>query len=74
MLQAATQLNLKSAEPVALWRLTPVRLRKGEEGGEKVKMEEARALVLIICYLARNSVTADSSRRCPSGTNGENQT
>jgi hypothetical protein len=56
MLQAATQLNLESKVPdrVALWRLRQSNpLRKGEGGRKKLDVEEARALVLIICYLAK---------------------
>lgn len=56
MLQAATQLNLESKVPdrVALWRLRQSNpLRKGEGGRKKLDVEEARSLVLIICYLAR---------------------
>lgn len=56
MLQAATQLNLESKVPdrVALWRLRQSNpLRKGEGGRKKLDVEEARSLVLIICYLAK---------------------
>lgn len=56
MLQAANQLNLESKVPdrVALWRLRQSNpLRKGEGGRKKLDVEEARSLVLIICYLAR---------------------
>lgn len=56
MLQAANQLNLESKLPdrVALWRLRQSNpLRKGEGGRKKLDVEEARSLVLIICYLAR---------------------
>jgi hypothetical protein len=56
MLQAATQLNLESKVPdrVALWRLRQSNpLRKGEGGRKKLDVEEARALVLISCYLAK---------------------
>ena len=56
MLQAATQLNLESKVPdrVALWRLRQSNpLRKSEGGRKKLDVEEARSLVLIICYLAK---------------------
>lgn len=56
MLQAATQLNLESKVPdrVALWRLRQSNpLRKGEGGRKKLDVEEARSLVLICCYLAK---------------------
>ena len=56
MLQAATQLNLESKVPdqVALWRLRQSNpLRESEGGRKKLDVEEARALVLIICYLAK---------------------
>lgn len=56
MLTAATQLNLESKVPdrVALWRLRHSNpLRKGEGGRKKLDVEEARALVLISCYLAK---------------------
>lgn len=57
MLQAAKQLNLESKVPdrVALWRLRQSNpLRKGDGGRKKLDVEEARALVLIICYLAKH--------------------
>ena len=56
MLQAATNLDLESKVPdrVALWRLRQSNpLRKGEGGRKKLDVEEARALVLIVCYLAK---------------------
>lgn len=56
MLQAAAQLNLESRVPdrVALWRLRQSNpLRKSEGGRKKLDVEEARALVLISCYLAK---------------------
>jgi hypothetical protein len=56
MLQAAVDLNLESKLPnrVALWRLRLSNpLRKGEGGRKKLDVEEARSLVLIICYLAK---------------------
>lgn len=56
MLQAATQLGLESvvADRVALWRLRQASpLRKGQGGRKKLDVEEARALVLISCHLAK---------------------
>ncbi|MEC4818934.1 MAG: DUF3038 domain-containing protein [Scytonema sp. PMC 1069.18] len=56
MLQAAAHLNLESKVPdrVALWRLRQSNpLRKGQGGRKKLDVEEARSLVLIICYLAK---------------------
>jgi hypothetical protein len=56
MLQAAVRLNLVSKVPdrVALWRLRQSNpLRKGEVGRKKLDVEEARSLVLISCYLAK---------------------
>jgi len=56
MLQAAMNLNLESKVPdrVALWRLRQSNpLRKGQGGRKKLDVEEARALVLITCYLAK---------------------
>ncbi|QZZ22134.1 DUF3038 domain-containing protein [Leptothermofonsia sichuanensis E412] len=56
MLQAATELKLESlvADRVSLWRLRQSSpLRKGQGGRKKLDVEEARALVLICCYLAR---------------------
>ncbi|RCJ36821.1 hypothetical protein A6769_15080 [Nostoc punctiforme NIES-2108] len=56
MLSAATELNLESRVPdrVALWRLRQSNpLRKGQGGRKKLDVEEARSLVLIICYLAK---------------------
>ncbi|AKG22217.1 DUF3038 domain-containing protein [Calothrix sp. 336/3] len=56
MLSAATDLNLESKVPdrVALWRLRQSNpLRKGQGGRKKLDVEEARSLVLIICYLAK---------------------
>ncbi len=57
MLQAATELKLESlvADRVALWRLRQSSpLRKGQGGRKKLDVEEARALVLISCHLAKN--------------------
>ncbi|MFN6566520.1 hypothetical protein A6770_13080 [Nostoc minutum NIES-26] len=56
MLSAAVNLNLESRVPdrVALWRLRQSNpLRKGQGGRKKLDVEEARSLVLIICYLAK---------------------
>jgi hypothetical protein len=56
MLQAAMELHLESllADRVALWRLRQSNpLRKGQSGRKKLDVEEARALVLISCHLAR---------------------
>ena len=56
MLQAALALNLESKIPdrVTLWRLRQSNpLRKGEGGRKKLDVEEARSLVLISCYLAK---------------------
>jgi Protein of unknown function (DUF3038) len=56
MLSAAVNLNLESKVPdrVALWRLRQSNpLRKSQGGRKKLDVEEARSLVLIICYLAK---------------------
>ncbi|MBW4613834.1 MAG: DUF3038 domain-containing protein [Desmonostoc vinosum HA7617-LM4] len=56
MLSAATSLNLESRVPdrVALWRLRQSNpIRKGQGGRKKLDVEEARSLVLITCYLAK---------------------
>ena len=56
MLAAAKELNLESvlADRVALWRLRQSNpLRKSSGGRKKLDVEEARSLVLIICYLAK---------------------
>lgn len=56
MLQAAADLNLESivADRVALWRLRQSNpLRKSQGGRKKLDVEEARALVLISCHLAK---------------------
>jgi hypothetical protein len=58
MLSAAVNLNLESRVPdrVALWRLRQSNpLRKGQGGRKKLDVEEAQALVLIICYLAKQN-------------------
>lgn len=57
MLQAAADLELENvvADRVALWRLRQSSpLRKGQGGRKKLDVEEARALVLICCLLAKN--------------------
>ncbi len=57
ILQAATELHLESfvADRVALWRLRQSSpLRKGQGGRKKLDIEEARALVLICCHLAKH--------------------
>ncbi len=56
MLQAATDLGLESvvADRVSLWRLRQSSpLRKGQGGRKKLDVEEARALSLIVCHLAK---------------------
>lgn len=56
MLQAAAQLKLEDqvADRVTLWRLRQSSpLRKGSGGRKKLDVEEARSLVLICCYLAK---------------------
>jgi hypothetical protein len=56
MLSAAIILNLESKVPdrVALWRLRQSNpLRKSTGGRKNLDVEEARSLVLIICYLAK---------------------
>nr|WP_253188149.1 DUF3038 domain-containing protein [Leptolyngbya sp. 'hensonii'] len=56
MLQAAETLQLESvlSDRVTLWRLRQSSpLRKGQGGRKKLDVEEARALVLISCHLAR---------------------
>ncbi|NEO29563.1 MAG: DUF3038 domain-containing protein [Symploca sp. SIO3C6] len=56
MLQAAAELNLESmvTDRVSLWRLRQSNpLRKSSGGRKKLDVEEARALVLIICQLAK---------------------
>jgi hypothetical protein len=56
MLSAAIDLNLESRVPdrVALWRLRQSNpIRKGQGGRKKLDVEEARSLVLIICYLTK---------------------
>ncbi|MBK1990326.1 DUF3038 domain-containing protein [Sphaerospermopsis aphanizomenoides BCCUSP55] len=56
MLAAAISLNLETKVPdrVALWRLRQSNpIRKGQGGRKKLDVEEARSLVLITCYLAK---------------------
>jgi hypothetical protein len=56
MLQAAAELNLQAVvdDRVSLWRLRQSSpLRKGQGGRKKLDVEEARALVLISCHLAK---------------------
>lgn len=56
ILQAATTLNLESIvkDRVELWRLRQANpWRKSAGGRKKIDVEEARSLVLIICYLAK---------------------
>ncbi|BAS58800.1 DUF3038 domain-containing protein [Leptolyngbya boryana CZ1] len=56
MLQAATDLKLESmiSDRVSLWRLRQSSpLRKGQGGRKKLDVDEARALTLIICHLAK---------------------
>jgi hypothetical protein len=58
MLQAAQRLNLDTviADRVSLWRLRQSNpLRKSSGGRKKLDVEEARSLVLIICYLAKQN-------------------
>jgi len=58
MLQAAAELNLQSVvdDRVSLWRLRQASpLRKGQGGRKKLDVEEARALVLISCHLAKQN-------------------
>ena len=64
MLQAASDLKLESlvADRVALWRLRQSSpLRRGHGGRKKLDVEEARALVLISCHLAKQQ--AEKIRR-----------
>jgi len=56
MLQAAADLGLESvvADRVSLWRLRQSSpLRKGQGGRKKLDVDEARALSLIVCHLAK---------------------
>lgn len=64
MLQAASELKLESmvVDRVALWRLRQSSpLRRGQGGRKKLDVEEARALVLISCHLAKQQ--AETIRR-----------
>ena len=56
MLQAAADLGLEAvvSDRVSLWRLRQSSpLRKGQGGRKKLDVEEARAISLIICHLAK---------------------
>lgn len=56
VLQAATELNLESfvKDRVELWRLRQSNPQRKSQGGrKKLDVEEARALVLISCHLAK---------------------
>ena len=56
MIAAAQQLNLEGviSDRVGLWRLRQSNpLRRSSGGRKKLDVEEARSLVLIICYLAK---------------------
>jgi hypothetical protein len=55
MLQAAAELRLAGmGDRVSLWRLRQSSpLRKGQGGRKKLDVEEARALVLVVCHLAQ---------------------
>ncbi|MCT7951676.1 DUF3038 domain-containing protein [Ancylothrix sp. C2] len=56
MLRAAVELNIETmvADRVSLWRLRQSNpIRKGSGGRKKLDVEEARGLVLISCYLAK---------------------
>ena len=56
MLEAAAELNLQDVvgDRIGLWRLRQSNpLRKSSGGRKKLDVEEARSLVLIICYLAK---------------------
>ena len=56
ILQAAQALDLEKVivDRVGLWRLRQANpLRKSSSGRKKLDIEEARSLVLIICYLAK---------------------
>ncbi|MEB3273541.1 MAG: DUF3038 domain-containing protein [Prochlorothrix sp.] len=55
MVQAAAQLQLSGmGDRVSLWRLRQANpLRKGQGGRKKLDVEEAQALVLLICHLAQ---------------------
>lgn len=56
MLRAAADLNLESmvSDRVSLWRLRQSNpMRKSSGGRKKLDVEEARSLVFMICYLAK---------------------
>jgi hypothetical protein len=56
VLRAAAQLKLDTtiADRVTLWRLRQSSpLRKGQGGRKKLDVEEARSLVVLTCYLAK---------------------
>ncbi|MCM1981351.1 DUF3038 domain-containing protein [Lyngbya confervoides] len=56
MLAAARELGVDAmvSDRVSLWRLRQSNpIRKGSGGRKKLDVEEARSLVLVICYLAR---------------------
>ncbi|WP_353258075.1 DUF3038 domain-containing protein [Prochlorothrix hollandica] len=59
MVQAADTLQLSGmGDRVSLWRLRQANpLRKGQGGRKKLDVEEAKALVLLICYLAQQHQT-----------------
>jgi hypothetical protein len=67
MIQAATEVGLKDAlgDRVMLWRLRQSNpIRKGSGGRKKLDIEEARALVLVSCHLAKQN--HDTIRRAVS--------
>lgn len=54
ILEVAAELQLGISDRVTLWRLRQASpLRKGQGGRKRLDIEEARALVLIACHLAR---------------------
>ena len=58
ILDAAKNLNLESVvgDRITLWRLRSSNPQRKSSGGrKKLDVEEARSLVLIICYLARQN-------------------
>lgn len=57
IIEAAKKLNLETiiADRVSLWRLRQSNPQRKSSGGrKKLDVEEARSLVLIVCYLARD--------------------
>ena len=55
IIQAAKELNLESviSDRITLWRLRTANPKRKSSGGrKKLDIEEARSLVIIICYLA----------------------